>query len=177
MTKIRPRKKPEEIVYQNEYSQVYSQEVDFGSFTKKYFVTNFGEKAGVLVVRDNSILMVRQYRLLIDQLSWEIPGGKIDENETPQEAAIRECFEETGIRCRHLKPLLSYNQTLEGVNSFTHLFFTSNFDDNNNFTPDLKEVESIQWVPLEESLKMIKEGKNNDGFTVLALLAYRTFVI
>jgi len=28
---------------------------------------------------------------------WEFPGGKIQSNETPAEAAARECFEETGV--------------------------------------------------------------------------------
>ena len=28
---------------------------------------------------------------------WDLPKGKMDEGETPQQAAIRECFEETGL--------------------------------------------------------------------------------
>lgn len=33
---------------------------------------------------------------------WVQPGGHIEENETPEEAAVREVFEETGIRVRLL---------------------------------------------------------------------------
>jgi len=33
---------------------------------------------------------------------WVQPGGHIEENETPEEAAVREAFEETGIRVRLL---------------------------------------------------------------------------
>jgi mutator protein MutT len=29
--------------------------------------------------------------------AWEFPGGKIREGETPEEAAVRECLEETGV--------------------------------------------------------------------------------
>jgi len=32
---------------------------------------------------------------------WEFPGGKVDEGETPREAAIRETFEETGVTIRN----------------------------------------------------------------------------
>ncbi|AZR98674.1 DNA mismatch repair protein MutT [Streptococcus suis] len=28
---------------------------------------------------------------------WDIPGGRVEENELPRGAAVRECFEETGI--------------------------------------------------------------------------------
>ncbi|HGO8536919.1 TPA: NUDIX domain-containing protein [Streptococcus suis] len=28
---------------------------------------------------------------------WDIPGGRVEENELPRDAAVRECFEETGI--------------------------------------------------------------------------------
>ena len=31
---------------------------------------------------------------------WVPPGGKVDRNETPDEAALRECFEETGINIK-----------------------------------------------------------------------------
>lgn len=176
MTTVQPQKKRQEVVYENQYSRIYSQEVDFGSFRKEYFVIDFGKKAGLIVVWDNSILLVRQYRLLINQLSWEIPGGKIDDGETPEESAARECFEETGVRCRNLRPLLNYHQTLEGVNAFTYLFYTSDFEDKNNFVPDRKEVESIEWIPLKQCLEMIEEGKILDSFSILALLAYKTFV-
>ena len=174
---FKPQKKQEELVYQNKYSQVYSQEVDFGSFTKEYFYIVFGEKTGVLVVRDNAILLVRQYRLLINRLSWEIPGGKIDKQETAQEAAIRECFEETGIRCRRVTPLMNYHQTLEGVNGFIHLFYTEDFEDEHSFKSNEQEVESIQWVPLGQCLKMIQGGEISDSFSILALLAYKTFMV
>jgi ADP-ribose pyrophosphatase len=176
LTMVKPQKKQQDVVYETPYRRVYSQEVDFGSFTKEYFVIDFGEKAGLVVVRDNSLLLVRQYRLLVNQLSWEIPGGKIDAGEAPQESAARECFEETGVKCRNLKPLLNYHQTLEGVNAFTHLFYARDFEDNNNFVPNRKEVESIAWIPSEQCFEMIKEGKILDSFSILALLAYRTFV-
>ncbi len=40
--------------------------------------------------------MVRQYRHGSQQVTLEIPGGVIDPGEAPDEAAVRECLEETG---------------------------------------------------------------------------------
>lgn len=37
--------------------------------------------------------------------SWQMPQGGIDDGEAPEHAAIRELFEETGMRLKHLTPL------------------------------------------------------------------------
>src|SRR5712692_2294872 len=98
-----PRIGPRELLYEDKYQQIYRVIADFGPFTKEYFVRDTGERAGVVVLSDDSVLLVRQYRLLLDDLSWEIPGGKVDDGETPKEAAIRECLEETGVLCHNVK--------------------------------------------------------------------------
>lgn len=48
--------------------------------------------AGCYVVRDDEILLVDHEKLGM----WLQPGGHIDPRETPNEAAVRECREETG---------------------------------------------------------------------------------
>lgn len=71
----------------------------FFGYEKKYFVSDHVERAAVVVVRDGCVLMTRQYRLLINAISTEIPGGRINEGEFPADAAARECYEETGVYC------------------------------------------------------------------------------
>jgi 8-oxo-dGTP diphosphatase len=41
---------------------------------------------------------------------WEFPGGKIEPGETPEEAAVRECLEETGLS---VQPLFRYRDHAE----------------------------------------------------------------
>ena len=54
-------------------------------------------------MRDNHVLLVSQYRLLVNRLSFEVPGGKVDDGESPEESAIRECMEETKVTPKNLK--------------------------------------------------------------------------
>ncbi len=53
--------------------------------------------AGVIVEREGNVLLVRR-RLDPRQGLWTFPGGFVDFGETPEEAAVRECWEETGLR-------------------------------------------------------------------------------
>lgn len=52
--------------------------------------------AGVLVERDDQVLLVRRINEPLQGL-WSIPAGFVDAHEDPQEAALRECKEETGL--------------------------------------------------------------------------------
>ena len=42
------------------------------------------------------IILIRQYRYAINAWLWELPAGSVDEGETPEQAATRECHEEIG---------------------------------------------------------------------------------
>jgi 8-oxo-dGTP diphosphatase len=52
--------------------------------------------AGVLVVRDGAVLLVRRRRSP-RRGTWTFPAGFVDFDEDPAEAAVRECREETGL--------------------------------------------------------------------------------
>lgn len=58
--------------------------------------------AGVLVVRDNSVLLVRRVNEPFRGL-WTLPAGFVNGGEDPAEAAERECFEETGLSVRVMR--------------------------------------------------------------------------
>ena len=57
---------------------------------------------GVVVLRDNEVLLVRRVTDP-DKGLWSIPGGGVEVGETQSEAAIREVFEETGFNVKILK--------------------------------------------------------------------------
>ena len=50
----------------------------------------------IAVTADGQIVLVRQFRVGIERHTLEIPGGCLDEGESPEKGALRELFEETG---------------------------------------------------------------------------------
>ena len=130
-----------------------------------------------MVVREGEVLLVRQYRLLINGFSWEIPGGRVDEGETPKTAAIRECLEETGLRCTDAQPLIFYQQGLDSFSCPTHVFYSNQFEEQLELEHiDPKETSGSKWVPMSRCVDMIAAQEIVDSFTILSLLTYRTLV-
>lgn len=155
--------------------QVYRVIADFGAFTKEYFVNEMGTRVGVVAVKDGQVLLVQQYRLLINRLSWELPGGRVDEAEKPETAAVRECLEETGVRCLNVRPLVFYYPGLDISDNPTHLFFCDSIAEvQEPQHVDMREVSRWEWMPLGQCIEMIFHREIQDSLSILGLLAYQT---
>ncbi len=167
-----PQIGPRKIVYEDDYQQLYKVSADFGEFSKEYVVRDSGKRAGIVAVRDEQILLVRQYRLLINDLSWEIPGGKVEVDETPSQAAIRECKEEAGVLCNDLKPLINFHLGLDTLLNPTFIFYSNDVTQITGDHVNPREVVLQQWISGEKCLDMINEGTIQDSLTIIALLSY-----
>ena len=67
---------------------------------KKLIYTKMIELAGNLIVEDGKMLLL--YRK--EEEHWEVPGGKVKDDESPTEAAVREAEEEIGVEVSLEKP-------------------------------------------------------------------------
>jgi 8-oxo-dGTP pyrophosphatase MutT (NUDIX family) len=160
-------------VHENRFVSVEAVAADFGGFSKSYYVVDFGPRAGVVAVQDDRVLLTAQYRFLVDGVAWEIPGGRVDEGESPIAAAERECFEETGIFCADLQPLITYRPGLDNVENLTSVFYSERVEARRAFAPDPSEVLALAWVPLDDCVALILDRHIVEALTVSAVLAYR----
>jgi ADP-ribose pyrophosphatase len=94
------------IIYQSPWFNLYEDKVITPSGNRGTYAYPQSPPF-VLVVgyKDEHFVMVRQYRYPLKRIMTEFPGGKIDEGESPLDAAKREFEEETGFTAKHWKEL------------------------------------------------------------------------
>src|SRR5271154_7001098 len=69
-------------------------------------ITHSGSVVVLPVLPDGRIVLIRQYRHATRGYLWELVAGRMDDGETPKQAAARELIEETGYRAKRLKIFL-----------------------------------------------------------------------
>lgn len=87
---------------------------------------------------------------------WNLPCGYLDYNETAEEAAMREVYEETGIKCENIKNVghsTSPNENRQNVCFFFISFLSGSIDDYHFSKDNMEEGEvgGIKWVPLSDA--------------------------
>ena len=108
-----------------------------------------------LVIKDGKILIVQRDEEICPDahLKWELPGGKIDFGETPQESVEREIQEETGIkvRAKNLLPRVqvSYWNYPWGRQQTLVFCFECDYIEELTYTGD-HHVKAVSWVSTEE---------------------------
>jgi len=176
VTSPSPRFSVPEVIHRNPLESVTRIHAEFDGFTKDYYVVGFGPRAGLVAVLEGKILLTAQYRFLIKGIAWEIPGGRVDDGETPAEAAQRECLEETGFFCTNLKPLVSFRPGLDNVENLNAVFYSEAVEERQPFVPDPGEALAMAWVPIEDCVTLVLEQKIVDCLTVSSVLAYRCLI-
>jgi len=121
------------------------------------------------VNRQRQVCLIRQYRHCAGGWLLELPAGKVDPPESPERTAERELREETGLAA------LTW-QTLGGVYSspgfcdeIIHCYLATGLDQG-EATPETGELIEIQWLALDQAVRMALCGDMTDAKTVVCLL-------
>ena len=123
---------------------------------------------------DPRILLIRQFRHAADGYIWEIPAGRLDPGETPEQCAVRELEEETGMRAGRIEHLLTMLTTPGFTDERIHLFLASVLTEgaHHREVDEFMELVPMRW---SEAMALIRSGAINDGKTLTALLYARAF--
>ncbi len=125
--------------------------------------------AGVCVVREGAMCLVRQYRVALGRMTLEIPAGKLDGGEDPAVCAARELLEETGLVAERLVPIAVSSSAPGFTNEKTRVFYAEGVSQHPAH-PDPDEFVDVVWVALDEVLAAVRAGLIEDAKTVISAL-------
>lgn len=158
------------VEYANQWFEVWKRHVTFpdGSPGQYYSVHVPFRSVGVVATREDHILLVRQYRLIVDEESWAIPSGGIDPEESPEEAALRELREETGHSAGGVTSLCRFYPTY-GCSDQEFLIFAAHDVSDSGDEASINEVQEVRWFSKTDVLAMMHDGVIVDGLSLPGL--------
>jgi ADP-ribose pyrophosphatase len=139
---------------------------------KRSVVRHPGSAVMMAVDEKKRILLVRQYRLPAERKMWELPAGRIDEGETPLQAAKRELAEETGYKARAWKKLASFFASPGFVQERMTVFLATDLTAGQSTPMDDEQIEA-RWFTRKEMTGMIAAGKIEDAKTIVGFLTWQ----
>lgn len=136
-----------------------------------YGVVEFKNRAvGVLPVEaDGSIWLVGQHRYPLNQYSWEIPEGGAPPHETPEQSALRELKEETGLTCGKLELIATSHLSNSVCDEIAFVYRASGLTHGPSEPEGCERIE-VRRFPWDEAWSMLHRAEITDSMSVIAIL-------
>jgi ADP-ribose pyrophosphatase len=129
------------------------------------------DSVGIVALRGTRVILITQYRHAASKMLLEIPAGKIEKDETPTQAAVREMAEEIGCSGT-LRPLLKWYLAPGYSTELMHIFVATNLREITRGLLDNDENIEIKEMGLSVAIGKCINGNIEDAKTIAALLAY-----
>src|SRR5919204_1546304 len=125
---------------------------------------------------DPTILLIQQFRHATDGPLIEIPAGRLNPGEDPQDCARRELLEEVGVKAGRIERLTTIWTTPGFTDERIHLFWAADLTTGTHARePD--EFIEVLTKPLSEALTLIRDGVICDAKTVVGILYMAGFTV
>lgn len=124
----------------------------------------------VPVPEPGKVILIRQYRHPVKAHLWELPAGSVDEGESPEQAAKRECHEEIGLVPATVVRLSALYPT-PGYCDEEMVFFRVSSLETSEEAAHVDEDEDIEakTFELRDAREMIRRGEIVDMKTLVGL--------
>ena len=110
--------------------------------------------SAAIITDGDRVLMVRR-RVKEGELSWQFPAGGIEDDETPEEAAVRETLEETGLKVESVSLI---GQRVHPKTGREMSYTACRVIDGEAHVADEDELDAVAWVTLAEIPEKVPYG-------------------
>lgn len=140
-----------------------------------YIVLDARDWVIVIPVLEKDFIMVKQWRHGAKTTSIEFPGGVIEKNESPEDAAHRELLEETGFNAKKLVSLATMSPNPALFSNKVHFFVALSLEDTGKQKLDKDEYVQYLRLPQQEVLDKMGTAEYPHALMAAALDRYRSY--
>lgn len=148
-----------------------------GGKNYKAFVLEFDAWANVVALtKNNQVVLVKQYRHGVQEISLELPGGVVDAGENPLEGARRELFEETGYSVGNIVEVgrIYPNPAIQTNTLYCYLATEAELTGKQHLD-EAEEIE-VHLASLDEVIEMVQRGNFRHALHVAVLFQALTYL-
>ena len=167
-----------DVVMEGHVWDVVRDEVDLGDagLHVREYVRHPGAVGVLALDEQGRICLIQQYRHPIRTREWEIPAGLLDvPGEPAWKAALRELHEEADLVAESLDVLVDLRTSPGGLDEAIRVYLARDLSPVADGDRHVREAEEhgmpLAWVPLDEVLEAVLEGRLQNGIVVSAARA------
>lgn len=160
------------LIYDGKIMQVTREEIELenGEHAYREVVYHHGGVC-ILAVKDHQIILVKQFRYPNRIQTIEVPAGKLEKDEDPQDCAFRELEEETNNRARDMKFIMKVLPSPGYTSEWLYLYEAIDFEEvNDALAGDDDEFIDIIKMDIDEAYQKVLDGEIVDAKTVIAIM-------
>ncbi|MBQ3281124.1 MAG: NUDIX hydrolase [Eubacterium sp.] len=133
---------------------------------------------GVVMVAlkpDGKVTMEKQYRKPMDGVMFELPAGKLDPGEKPEDAAARELREETGYTAKNIRYLTKSYTSCGYSTEILYAYLCTGLTAGETDLDD-NEALDLEEYKIDKLANMVMSGEINDAKTQIAILMVKKMI-
>ena len=140
-----------------------------GNTSTREWIKHPGAVCCIPILPDGRIGLIKQYRYAVKEQMIEIPAGKLDQNEIPEECAQRELEEEIGYKASKLTFLANIHPAIGFTDEKMWLYLAEDLVKTKQ-NLDADELLFLFPTKLEEAVEMVWKGEITDVKTIIGIL-------
>ena len=171
MTSLKEKKIEAETVYEGTFLTLKRDKILLpnGNTSTREWIKHPGAICCIPILPDGKIALIKQYRYPVKKEMIEIPAGKLDQNEIPEQCALRELEEEIGYKANKLTLLANIHPAVGFTDEKMWLYLAEDLIETKQ-SLDTDEFLSLFPTKLEEAVEMVWEGEITDVKTIIGIL-------
>ena len=178
MSDLKEKKINSKIVYSGDFLDVRKDDIILpnGKTSSREWINHPGAVVVIPILPNGDIAMIRQFRYSVGEEFIELPAGKLDKGETPEECAKRELEEEIGFKTNKLNFIATIHPAIGFANEKMSIFLAKDLiktQDNR----DVDEFLELMPTTLDKALNLVWSNKITDVKTIIGILWYQKIVM